>query len=129
MHTLKILPLRAEAQELYTGHGTFHEGDSGLDLFIMEECTISPGETKMLRLGFCASMCNAEDNPVSWLILPRSSISRTPLRLANSVGLIDAGYRGELMAAVDNIKQEPFTLVEGLDRTSRGEGGYGSTGN
>ena len=41
--------------------------------------------------------------PCSFLLLPRSSISKTPLRLSNSVGLIDAGYRGELQAPVDNI--------------------------
>ena len=40
--------------------------------------------------------------------MPRSSISKTPLRLANAVGLIDAGYRGEIMAAVDNIKDIHF---------------------
>ena len=81
--------------------------------------------------------------------MPRSSISKTPLRQCNSVGLIDAGYRGEIMAAVDNIKQEPYRLKPGqrlfqlvamdgspisfeltdvLTETDRGEGGFGSTG-
>ena len=81
--------------------------------------------------------------------MPRSSISKTPIRLCNSVGLIDAGYRGEIMAAVDNIKQEDYTisagqrlfqivamdgsplsfeLVDELSTTSRGAGGFGSTG-
>ena len=81
--------------------------------------------------------------------MPRSSISKTPIRLCNSVGLIDAGYRGEIMAAVDNIKQEDYTisvgqrlfqivamdgsplsfeLVDELSSTSRGAGGFGSTG-
>ncbi|KAL8273576.1 hypothetical protein Esti_002503 [Eimeria stiedai] len=149
MQTLKVLPLREDAKTLYEGHGTFHDGDSGLDLFIVEESTIAPGETKFLKLGCAASMCNSEGKAVSWLVLPRSSISKTPLRLANSVGLIDAGYRGELIAAVDNIKSEPFTvkkgdrffqavafngegfnlqLVDALDQTTRGVGGYGSTG-
>ena len=70
------------------------------------------------------------------------------MRLANSIGLIDAGYRGELLAAVDNIRGEDFTvkagdrlvqavafnggpislsIVETLDATTRGEGGFGST--
>lgn len=84
MMTLKVLPLKEEAKSLYEGHGTFHDGDSGLDLFIIDECTISPGETKFLKLGFAASMCNGEGKAVSWLVLPRSSISKTPLRLANS---------------------------------------------
>ena len=81
--------------------------------------------------------------------MPRSSISKTPLRLANSVGLIDAGYRGEIMAAVDNIKDIPykvevgqrlfqivamdgskinFDLIYELSQTSRGSDGFGSTG-
>jgi dUTPase len=41
--------------------------------------------------------------PTAFYLYPRSSISKTPLRLANSVGIIDAGYRGELLAAVDSI--------------------------
>ena len=81
--------------------------------------------------------------------MPRSSISKTPLRQCNSVGLIDGGYRGEIMAAVDNVKDEPYTvepgqrlfqlvamdgspihfeLVSMLTETGRGEGGFGSTG-
>ena len=81
--------------------------------------------------------------------MPRSSISKTPLRLANSLGLIDAGYRGEIMAAVDNIKdfsyeveigQRLFQIVamdgsaihfelgDHLSETTRGTDGFGSTG-
>ena len=71
------------------------------------------------------------------------------MRQCNSVGLIDAGYRGEIMAAVDNIKEIPFTvepgqrlfqlvsmdggpisfeIVSDLSKTDRGQGGFGSTG-
>ena len=81
--------------------------------------------------------------------MPRSSIVKTPLRLCNSIGLIDAGYRGEIMAVVDNIKSELYTvekgqrlfqlvamdgspinfqLVDELTETTRGEDGFGSTG-
>ena len=81
--------------------------------------------------------------------MPRSSISKTPLRLANSIGLIDGGYRGELMAMCDKIKNDSYTLEKGqrlfqivacdcyqitydltdqLSETSRGTGGFGSTG-
>ena len=45
--------------------------------------------------------------------MPRSSISKTPPRLCNAIGLIDAGYRGEIMAAVDNIKQESYEVEKG----------------
>jgi dUTP pyrophosphatase len=81
--------------------------------------------------------------------MPRSSIAKTPLRLCNSIGLIDGGYRGEIMAAVDNIKTEDysvepnqrlfqlvamsgapiaFDIVDKLADSTRGVGGFGSTG-
>lgn len=43
------------------------------------------------------------DTPCGFYLYPRSSISKTRMRLANSVGIIDAGYRGDLIAAVDTI--------------------------
>jgi len=87
----------------------------------------------------------------AYWMLPRSSISKTPLRLANSVGLIDAGYRGTLLAMVystgadfavaagDRYFQiagpelQPFERIEIVDEipggaTIRGAGGFGSTG-
>jgi len=87
----------------------------------------------------------------AYWMLPRSSISKTPLRLANSVGLIDAGYRGPLLAMIystgndfavafgDRYFQiagpelQPFERIEIVDEipggaTIRGEGGFGSTG-
>jgi dUTPase len=87
----------------------------------------------------------------AYWMLPRSSISKTPLRMANSVGLIDAGYRGPLLAMVystgndvavafgDRYFQiagpdlQPFERIEIVDTipggaTVRGAGGFGSTG-
>jgi dUTP pyrophosphatase len=146
---IEVLPLNETASTLYENHGTFHAGDSGLDVFIVEEVTVNPGQTVFIKLGIKAAAFNeSTGKPVSYFLLPRSSISKTPLRLANSIGLIDAGYRGEIMAAVDNIKNEPFTVKSGeryfqivsfggeeismsvvdqLDATARGEGGFGST--
>jgi dUTP pyrophosphatase len=90
--------------------------------------------------------------PVGYFLFPRSSTgTKTPLRLANSVGVIDAGYRGNYIAAFDNIRPATFKveqeqrlvqicppnltyplrveLVEELDlNTVRGAGGFGSTG-
>ncbi len=144
MH-LNIKPFTNPVKDMYENHGHFHEGDAGLDLYIVEEQTIGPGESTLIHLRFSCE--NLDGNP--YLLMPRSSISKTPLRLSNSIGLIDAGYRGEIMAAVDNIKSESFTvkpgqryfqlvamngspihfnLVEDLSSTSRGEGGFGSTG-
>jgi dUTPase len=43
------------------------------------------------------------NRPSGYYLYPRSSIVKTPFRLSNSVGIIDSGYRGEIMAVVDNI--------------------------
>jgi dUTP pyrophosphatase len=85
-----------------------------------------------------------------FFLLPRSSLSKTPLRLANSVGLIDPTYRGNLIAALENTSDTDFILAESsrpvqiavpslqpfdiewtfmeLPNTERGSGGFGSTG-
>ena len=107
--------------------------------------TILPGETAIIKSNIACE--NTDEMP--YLLMPRSSISKTPLRQCNSVGLIDAGYRGEIMAAVDNIKDIPYTVEPGqrlfqlvsmdgapitfeivseLSQTDRGDGGFGSTG-
>lgn len=128
--------------ELYQNHSTFHDGDCGYDLFTLEQITVNPGETVKIKFGICC------ESSYGFMLVPRSSISKTPLRMANSIGLIDAGYRGEIMAVVDNIKNEPYTInkndrlfqlvapsmlpikvniVTQLTETTRGEGGFGST--
>ena len=142
---LFIKPHNDTAWEFYRNHGHFHDGDAGLDLYVLEDIHFEPSETKAIKLGIS---CESEDGKAYYLF-PRSSISKTPLRQCNSVGLIDGGYRGEIMAAVDNIKDEPYTvepgqrlfqlvamdgspihleLVSELTETGRGKGGFGSTG-
>ena len=142
---LRVKPTSEVVRLMYENHGHFHEGDAGLDLFIIEKQVIEPGETSRIKLGISCE--NMDQKP--YLLMPRSSISKTPLRLCNAIGLIDAGYRGEIMAAVDNIKQNSyevekgqrlfqlvsmdggpinFELVDVLSTSKRGEGGFGSTG-
>ena len=144
MH-LKIKSLTQKAKDFYENHGHFHQGDAGLDLFIIDSLTIPPGETAIIKSNIACE--NTDEMP--YLLMPRSSISKTPLRQCNSVGLIDAGYRGEIMAAVDNIKDIPYTVEPGqrlfqlvsmdgapitfeivseLSETDRGDCGFGSTG-
>lgn len=144
MH-LKMKTLNETATNMYENHGHFHAGDAGLDLYVLEDITIEPGETLPIKLGVACE----PDNGKAYFLMPRSSISKTPLRLANCIGLIDGGYRGELMAMCDNIKSEPYTaekgqrlfqivacdcspityeLVNELSETTRGSGGFGSTG-
>ena len=142
---LKIKTFSEDIYTMYNNHSHFHQGDAGLDLFIIKDKIIEPGETDRIQLGISCE--NLEQKP--YLLMARSSISKTPLRLSNSVGLIDAGYRGEIMAAVDNIKDYSYTLEKGqrlfqlvsmngeainftladtLSDTSRGSGGFGRTG-
>ena len=101
---LYIKPHNNNAQEFYRNHGHFHDGDAGLDLYVLEDIHFEPGETKAIKLGIS---CEPEDG-IAYYLFPRSSISKTPLRMANSIGLIDGGYRGEIMAMCDNIKTKGY---------------------
>ncbi|ANS04316.1 dUTP diphosphatase [uncultured Mediterranean phage] len=128
--------------------------DAGVDLYFPKDITIPAGETVKIDLEIqCAAFhCGtgaAPLRPCSFFLYPRSSIVKTPLRLANSAGIIDSGYRGNIMAVVDNIKDYDYTVkkdqrlfqlcapnlqeicvrvVETLGETPRGKGGFGSTG-
>ena len=142
---LLIKPLNTAATEMYASHGHFHDGDAGLDLYILEDLEIAAGETKLIKLGISCEPMNGK----AYYLFPRSSISKTPLRMSNSIGLIDGGYRGEIMASCDNIKDFSFKVEKGqrlfqlvavdsspisykvvdeLSETTRGKGGFGSTG-
>ena len=142
---LKIKPLNNEVKDMYKNHGHFHDGDSGLDLFIKENQLVGARETRLINLGISCESTNG----CSYFLMPRSSISLTPLRMSNSIGLIDGGYRGELKVSIDNISDNPFELQKGnrffqlvamngdpisfiiteyLSESKRGTGGFGSTG-
>ena len=142
---LLIKPLNDISMSFYKDHGHFHAGDAGLDLYVLEDIIFEPGDTKLIKLGIS---CESEGGSAYYL-LPRSSISKTALRMSNSIGLIDGGYRGEIMASCDNIKDYTYkvekgqrlfqivspdlspidySLVDTLTDTTRGKGGFGSTG-
>ena len=142
---LFIKALNNKAREYYKNQGYSHKGDAGLDLYVLEDMKFETGETKFIKLGIS---CEPE-NGVAYFLIPRSSISKTPLRMSNSIGLIDGGYRGEIMACCDNIKNGRYFIKEGerlfqlvaancskieyelrdeLSDSSRGAGGFGSTG-
>ena len=124
--------------------------DSGFDLFCPADVKCE-GRSIMNKIGLGVACAMEKDGkPCAYYMYPRSSISKTGLRLANSVGIIDSGYRGELTAVVDNVYESvwsiskgdrlfqictpdlsPFSrveLVDELDETARGAGGFGSTG-
>lgn len=147
-----IKPIDDNVKGMYTNHSTYHEGDSGLDLFIVADETIPAGETRLVDLGIncqLKGMVNGKEKYYSYNMYSRSSISKTPLRLANGVGLCDAGYLGPLKAALHNtgktdytvkkgeryvqlarpdLEEVSFELVQDFNRnTTRGSGGFGST--
>jgi dUTP pyrophosphatase len=170
------------------------KGDAGFDLYLKDDVTFGPRESKIVPLGITCAMgmnpqnrhfyilltvglflvggylrnmympifgivaivislidlaSDYENRWISYFIYPRSSISKTKLRLSNSVGVIDSGYRGELMLALDNISDQPVTVergsrlaqivigadvkikkinrVVGFATTTRGARGFGST--
>ncbi len=133
-----------EVRALY-GEKENYGSDSGFDLYVPADITVAPGETATIDHKL---VCEPQFTG-GYYLYPRSSISKTPLRLANSVGIIDNGYRGSIMAKVDNRGSEPYTvrrgerlfqlchpslqpltvrLVGAVDmNTERGAGGFGST--
>lgn len=142
---LKILnPKMAEYLPAYATAGS-----AGLDLraCIDSDITIAAGETVLIPTGLSVFL----DNPnLAAMLLPRSGLGhKHGIVLGNLVGLIDSDYQGELMVSVWNRSQTAFTvapleriaqmvivpvvqaafeIVDEFAASSRGEGGFGSTG-
>lgn len=134
-------------------------GASGFDLHALEDITISPGETRLVKTGLSVAVQEGFELQVR----PRSGMSlKTYMRVANSPGTVDSDYRGEVCIIMTNtatieklvdkqdgyskhcdikkgeriaqgvicpVVQAAFEEVENLDETERGAGGFGSTGN
>lgn len=123
-----------------------HDGDAGLDLVAAEARELGPGERAAVSTGIAIAI------PDGWvgLIHPRSGLAiRFGLTVVNAPGTIDAGYRGEVKVLLVNLGAEPAAVARGdriaqlvlqrvghaevvevgeLDETTRGAGGFGSTG-
>jgi len=120
-----------------------HPGDAGLDLFSCGESELAPGEVKAIPTGLEMAIPPGHVG----LVWDKSGLSLEAVhRLA---GVVDAGYRGEVRVVLANLGPRPFkislgmkiaqmlvqpvqsvTVVEAetLEATSRGRGGFGSTG-
>ena len=72
---LNIRPFNSEVKKLYQDHGHFHDGDAGLDLYVIDKQTIEPDETTFIHLQIA---CETDDGR-PYLLMPRSSIAKTPL--------------------------------------------------
>lgn len=121
------------------------DGAAGIDLYV-HSAKIN-GDRIIYSTGIVAEI---PENHVG-LLFPRSSIFKSALRLANSVGVIDSDYRGEIKVIMDIIPHKPkkvykvgdrcaqlvivpcafingIDIVDELTFTKRGQGGFGSTG-
>ena len=126
-----ILPTRA------------HPDDAGLDLYALEDALIAPQAGRLVRTGIAAELPQGHVG----MIADRSSMAKKGLKTAG--GIIDAGYRGEIQVVLWNLSREEALVKKGerlaqmlilpiatpavlevkeLGQTSRGEGGFGSTG-
>ena len=147
----------------YTAHIDKHNAsilsdpypNAGFDLICPRDETFNSQNAKLVDYRIKTEMRTYHESKDSWkttgfYVYPRSSLSKTPLLLANHVGIIDSGYRGELQATfkktqgLDSIKYKvgergaqiiilPYptiymTEVPELSNTERGTGGFGSTG-
>lgn len=91
-----------------------HLTDSGMDVFALEDITIAPGETKLIPTGLKVAI------PAGYELQVRPKSGRclkTKLRIANTPGTIDAGYRDEIGIIVDNI--EPYIKEAKMDENGR----------
>ncbi|MFZ9509022.1 MAG: dUTP diphosphatase [Burkholderiaceae bacterium] len=142
---LKILDERVRA--FLPAYAT--AGSAGLDLRACLEAplTLQPGDAQLIPTGLAMHLANPG---FAAMILPRSGLgAKNGIVLGNLVGLIDSDYQGPLMVSCWNrgrdaftinpldriaqmvivpVVQAQFRLVEGFDASSRGEGGFGSTG-
>lgn len=85
-----------------------HETDAGMDIFANDEITLAPGETKIIGTGIKVAIPDG----YALLIQPRSGQSaKTKLRIANTPGLIDSGYRDEIGVIMENI-EPPFKDID-----------------
>jgi dUTP pyrophosphatase len=135
LNATAVLPTRA------------HPGDAGLDLYSIEEAHLGPGERWSVGTGIAIEVPEGH----AGLILPRSGLAREHgITLVNSPGLIDAGYRGEVRILLLNTDPAEVVRIEAgariaqlvltpvaasapvevaeLGESSRGDGGFGSTG-
>jgi len=130
--------------------------DAGFDLYAENMPTFHPAHSAPLKMDFkiiCSARMILADRSYNtgYYIYPRSSLSKTNLRLANSTGIIDAGYRGHIIGMFDVLAETQIlnherlvqicapglvpivvSLVDQLqdlgEVTERGAGGFGSTG-
>jgi dUTP pyrophosphatase len=126
--------------------GRAYRGDAGLDLVACDRATLDPGERAAVGTGLAVAIPEG----YAGFVQPRSGLAaHNGITIVNSPGLIDAGYRGEILVILLNTGREPFTVepgmriaqlvllavattepveVEALPASERGPRGHGSSG-
>lgn len=95
-----------------------YDGDAGFDLLVPTDVIYRPWQSQSIDHGVRTEMiCIATGEPVSFYLYPRSSLCRTPLRLDNSVGVIDSGYRGTIRASFTALPVDGFFQDDRSDYT------------
>lgn len=147
---MNILVLPDNSQQIFYTDIARNKKDAGFDIFCPDNITIHPGQTVRVNMKV---KCVFDKNGVSqhYFLMSRSSIDKTPLLLSNGVGMMDKNYRGYIIASFRHIvpNAPPYEIkrgqrlvqlvpmsgeefdckiVDSLNETSRGEGGFGSTG-
>jgi dUTP pyrophosphatase len=147
--------LDEDIKNYYLNYKSKYDGDSGIDLPLTSDLNVEKNGLHQINFGISCEMINLTTNQnVSYSLEPRSSISSTGLIMANSRGIIDKGYRGNLISKVryipilqDYNNYNTFTkgtrlfqicsptlepiiieIVDNLTETDRGDKGFGSTG-
>lgn len=151
MHNVEVKIINPRIKEINALPSKGTDGAAGYDIRYIgtEALTITQGQRVKVPLGFAIHI---GDSNVAAVLMPRSGLGSKGLRLANTIGLIDSDYQGEIAAVLewDSQKGEDLVIEPG-DRfiqmvflpivrtelteveeftsfTKRGEGGYGSTG-
>lgn len=102
-----------------------HEYDAGMDIYASDDVLLKPGETKLVPTGLAAAIPQGYEAQIR----PRSGISlKTMLRIPNSPGTIDAGYRDQICIIMHNAsflpKEQDNTSVLTLDEKTNRHGTY-----
>lgn len=93
-----------------------HPDDSGMDVYAVDDYVIHPGETKLIPTGIKVAVPNGYEIQIR----PKSGRAlKTKMRIANSIGTVDAGFRGELQVIIENIEPPIKDITYDFDNNGR----------
>ena len=142
-----IIKIKPDNKYMWEHHPTYtiaqKNEDTGLDI-PMANNYIIPGNS----ISFTVDLGYKAKQNFGYMLIPRSSLGKTPIRLSNSVGIIDKNYRGKVIAKIDNLSEKSYELqigkcyfqivafngilpqmsvINSVSKTNRNTGAFGST--